>query len=74
MMDDDFGFDDTVGKKEIELDGLLLNEKLTAKIGFNEVKCTQALMNICFTLVFRASIYRVILRNPAWILKFKISF
>jgi hypothetical protein len=38
MMDDDFGFDDTVGKKEIELDGLLLNEKLTAKIGFNEVK------------------------------------
>ena len=37
MMDADFGFDDTVGKKEIEIDGLLVNEETTMKIGFNEV-------------------------------------
>lgn len=37
MMDADFGFDDTVGKKEIDIDGLLVNEEMTVKIGFNEV-------------------------------------
>jgi hypothetical protein len=38
MMDEDFGFDDTVGKKEIDIDGLLVNDKMTANIAFNEVK------------------------------------
>ena len=38
MMDDDFGFDDLVGKKELELDSMPANIKLTSKIGFNEVK------------------------------------
>ncbi len=38
MMDEDFGFDDTVGKKEIDIDGLLVNDKMTANIAFSEVK------------------------------------
>ena len=38
MMDEDFGFDGTVGKKEIDIDGLLVNDKMTANIAFNEVK------------------------------------
>lgn len=39
-MDEDFlinKFDDTVGKKELELDQILANTKLTAKIGFGQV-------------------------------------
>lgn len=39
MMDADFGFDDLVGKKEIDVDRLLENEKMDVKIGFNEVRC-----------------------------------
>ena len=45
MMDDDFGSDDTVGKKEIDLDGLLLNEKMTTKIDMNEVNCMNKYLN-----------------------------
>ena len=37
MMDADFGFDDLVGKKEIDIDGLLVNEEMTVNLGFNEV-------------------------------------
>ena len=40
IMDEDFlinKFDDTVGKKELELDQILANTKLTAKIGFGQV-------------------------------------
>jgi hypothetical protein len=39
-MDEDFlvnKFDDTVGKKELELDQILANTKLTAKICFGQV-------------------------------------
>jgi hypothetical protein len=45
MMDDDFGYDDTVGKNEIDLDGLLLNEKMTTKIDINEVNCMNKYLN-----------------------------
>ncbi|XP_028398268.1 cytosolic phospholipase A2-like [Dendronephthya gigantea] len=36
MMDADFGFDDKIGNKKIDVDGLLENEKMDVKIGFNE--------------------------------------
>lgn len=38
MMDEDFGFDDTVGKEELEVDHILLHTKITAKIAFSEVR------------------------------------
>lgn len=37
MMDADFGFDDKIGKKELDLDGLPLNTKIAKTIAFNAV-------------------------------------
>ena len=48
MMDADFGFDDTIGKKEIDIDGLLVNEETTVKIGFNEVNNLKCLSRMIF--------------------------
>ena len=51
-MDEDFGFDDTVGKKEIDIDGLLVNEKMTTKIRFSEVNVQYKMLRQ--TLPYRA--------------------
>ena len=37
MMDEDFGWDDTVGRIELEVDDLLVNTRTTDKIAISEV-------------------------------------
>ena len=37
MMDEDFGWDDTVGRIELEVDDLLVNTRITDKIAISEV-------------------------------------
>ena len=37
MMDEDLGFDDTVGRRELEVDHLLANTRMITKVAVSEV-------------------------------------
>ena len=37
MMDEDFGYDDTVGKKEIDVDMIMENQEVTMNLSLSEV-------------------------------------